>query len=124
MPRLIRLDRTGHTELAEWSAGDPATAGPAVAALNEELKRGFPAVRRNPGGRSLALGPMRELVPNVTMPVMTRSESSSKILLIADRRAARPSEVTGPVRRFRLARLRHPPRAGVSADPTAQLKRS
>ena len=33
MGRLIRLDRTGHTTLAEWTAGDPARRRSAAAAL-------------------------------------------------------------------------------------------
>jgi hypothetical protein len=41
MSRLVRMDRTGHTTLAEWSAGDPAGHEAAVAAFREELDRGY-----------------------------------------------------------------------------------
>jgi hypothetical protein len=41
MSRLVRMDRTGHTTLAEWSAGDPAAAEAAVVAFREELDRGY-----------------------------------------------------------------------------------
>ncbi len=41
MPRLIRLDQTGHTTLAEWSVEDPAAFDAAVTAFREELDRGY-----------------------------------------------------------------------------------
>lgn len=41
MGRLIRLDRTGHSTLAEWTAADEAAAGRAAEALATELERGF-----------------------------------------------------------------------------------
>ena len=41
MSRLVRMDRTGHTTLAEWSAGDPAAHEAAVVAFREELDRGY-----------------------------------------------------------------------------------
>jgi hypothetical protein len=41
MPRLIRLDQTGHTTLAEWSVDDPASFDVAVVAFREELDRGY-----------------------------------------------------------------------------------
>ena len=44
MARLVRLDQTGHTTLAEWSAGDVQAADAASALLREELDRGFFAV--------------------------------------------------------------------------------
>jgi len=40
MSRLVRMDRTGHTTLAEWSAEDPAAHEAAVAAFRKELARG------------------------------------------------------------------------------------
>jgi hypothetical protein len=39
--RLIRLDRTGHSTLAEWSAGDAAAEEAAVVAFREQLERGM-----------------------------------------------------------------------------------
>jgi hypothetical protein len=41
MSRLIRLDQTGHTTLAEWSVEDPAGFEAAVTAFREELDRGY-----------------------------------------------------------------------------------
>jgi hypothetical protein len=41
MARLIRLDRTGHTTVAEWAADDPASREAAVAAFRAELERGM-----------------------------------------------------------------------------------
>jgi hypothetical protein len=43
MGRLIRLDRTGHTTLAEWTAGSDAGAKAAVAAFRAALDRGMVA---------------------------------------------------------------------------------
>jgi hypothetical protein len=44
MSRLIRMDRTGHTTLAEWTREDPATVEAAVAAFAEQLEQGYFAV--------------------------------------------------------------------------------
>jgi len=41
MSRLIRLDETGHTTLAEWSADDPRGFEQAVVVFREELDRGY-----------------------------------------------------------------------------------
>jgi hypothetical protein len=44
MSRLIRMDQTGHTTLAEWTADDPATMQAAVEAFRAELDQGYFAV--------------------------------------------------------------------------------
>jgi hypothetical protein len=44
MSRLIRMDRTGHTTLAEWTVEDPDSIETALAAFRAELDRGFYAV--------------------------------------------------------------------------------
>ena len=44
MARLIRMDQTGHTTLAEWTAGDEGSAEAAVAAFREQLDAGYYAV--------------------------------------------------------------------------------
>ena len=44
MARLIRMDHTGHATLAEWTAGDAATADAAVREFREQLDAGFYAV--------------------------------------------------------------------------------
>jgi hypothetical protein len=41
MSKLVRMDQTGHTTLAEWSADDPASVEAAVQAFREELDRGY-----------------------------------------------------------------------------------
>ena len=40
MARLIRMDHTGHTTLAEWQASDPRSVEAAAAAFRHELDRG------------------------------------------------------------------------------------
>jgi hypothetical protein len=39
--RLIRMDHTGHTTLAEWTAADPDAVEDAVQAFRNELDRGY-----------------------------------------------------------------------------------
>ena len=41
MSRLIRMDHTGHSTLAEWTADDPAAVEAAVQAFRQELDRGY-----------------------------------------------------------------------------------
>ena len=43
MGKLIRLDRTGHTTLAEWMTGGDSACEAAVAAFRAELDRGMVA---------------------------------------------------------------------------------
>lgn len=50
MARLIRMDHTGHTEVAEWTAEDPASVEAAVIAFREQLELGhFAVVTRGEG---------------------------------------------------------------------------
>ena len=44
MARLVRMDRTGHTTLAEWSAADDAAFAAAAEAFREQLDAGYYAV--------------------------------------------------------------------------------
>jgi mRNA-degrading endonuclease toxin of MazEF toxin-antitoxin module len=44
MSQLIRMDRTGHTTVAEWTTEDPASVEAAVAAFRAELDQGYFAV--------------------------------------------------------------------------------
>ena len=44
MSRLIRMDQTGHTTVAEWSADDAAAVEAALAAFRAELDQGYYAV--------------------------------------------------------------------------------
>jgi hypothetical protein len=41
MSRLIRMDRTGHTTLAEWTAEDAEAVERAVQAFREQLDMGY-----------------------------------------------------------------------------------
>lgn len=50
MSKLIRMDHTGHSTVAEWTADDPAAMEAAVAAFRAELDRGYLAlVTAGPG---------------------------------------------------------------------------
>ena len=44
MARLIRMDGTGHTTVAEWTAEDEQAVEAAVAAFREQLDAGYYAV--------------------------------------------------------------------------------
>lgn len=44
MARLIRMDHTGHTTLAEWTAGDEAAVEAAVRAFRAQVDEGYYAV--------------------------------------------------------------------------------
>jgi hypothetical protein len=44
MSQVIRMDQTGHTIVAEWSADDPATIEAAAKAFRAELEQGYFAV--------------------------------------------------------------------------------
>ena len=44
MSRLVRMDRTGHTTVAEWDLADSDAVADAVAAFEAELERGYYAV--------------------------------------------------------------------------------
>jgi hypothetical protein len=68
MSRLIRLDRTGHTELAEWHADDAAYAT-ARATLADELAQGLFAVVT---GRDGTAEQVRELPLDAELVVLRR----------------------------------------------------
>lgn len=44
MSQLIRMDQTGHTTVAEWTAADPASVEAALTAFREQLDGGYFAV--------------------------------------------------------------------------------
>ena len=52
MSRLIRMDQTGHTMLAQWTADDPASVEAAVVAFREQLDQGYYAVVSEGEGRA------------------------------------------------------------------------
>lgn len=69
MARLVRMDHTGHTTLAEWTAGDDASVEAAVAAFRTELDRGyFGVVSQGPGSAEM----VRELPQDAELVIMRR----------------------------------------------------
>jgi len=44
MSKLIRMDHTGHSTLAEWTAEEPDAVEAAVEAFRAELERGYLAI--------------------------------------------------------------------------------
>jgi hypothetical protein len=69
MARLIRLDRTGHTTLAEWTDGDLASREAAVQAFRRELDNGMLAsVPRSDGSAEV----VRELPLDAELVVLRR----------------------------------------------------
>lgn len=52
MSRLVRMDATGHTTLAEWTTQDYAAFDRAVALLRQELDRGYFAVDSTRAGHA------------------------------------------------------------------------
>ena len=69
MSRLIRMDQTGHTTLAEWTAGDPASIDDAVAAFRAEMERGYLAVVARGDG---CAEQVRELPVDASLVILRR----------------------------------------------------
>jgi hypothetical protein len=69
MARLIRLDRTGHTTLAEWTSEDDAARERAVAAFRDELDAGMIASVQLADGTAEVV---RELPADAELVVMRR----------------------------------------------------
>jgi hypothetical protein len=69
MSRLIRMDHTGHTELAEWSADDPASLEAAVRSFRQELDQGYFAVVSDAQGRAEQV---RELPAEAPLVILRR----------------------------------------------------
>jgi hypothetical protein len=69
MSRLIRLDQTGHTTLAEWSTEDPAGFEDAVEAFRQELDRGYFGIATLPDGGAEQI---TELPRNVETVILRR----------------------------------------------------
>jgi hypothetical protein len=69
MARLIRLDRTGHTTVAEWTPDDAQARGAAVEAFRRELEEGMLAsVPRADGSAEV----VRELPLDADLVVLRR----------------------------------------------------
>ena len=69
MSRLIRMDQTGHTTLAEWSAEDPAAIETAVAAFKAQLDQGYYAVVSQGEGQAEQV---RELPVDASLVILRR----------------------------------------------------
>ena len=69
MSRLIRLDRTGHSEVATWTAGDPEAQEAAVEAFRRELEEGMLASATMPDGSAEVV---RELPLDAELVVLRR----------------------------------------------------
>ncbi len=69
MSRLIRLDRSGHTEVASWTAGDAASQDAAVEAFRRELEDGLLASVSHEDGSAEVV---RELPLDAELVVMRR----------------------------------------------------
>lgn len=69
MSRLIRMDQTGHTTLAEWDVADPEAAKAAVSAFRAQLEQGYFAVVSSPDGTAEQV---RELPLQAPLVIMRR----------------------------------------------------
>jgi mRNA-degrading endonuclease toxin of MazEF toxin-antitoxin module len=69
MARLIRMDQSGHTTLAEWTAGDDAAIEAAVAAFRRELDAGYYAVVSTGEGQAEQV---RELPADAELVILRR----------------------------------------------------
>ena len=69
MSRLIRLDRTGHTTLAEWSGADDVAFQRASEAFARELELGMIASATTAGGGAEVV---RDLPADAELVVMRR----------------------------------------------------
>jgi hypothetical protein len=69
MSRLIRMDQTGHTTLAEWTADDQAAVDAAVVAFRAELDQGYYAVVSHGEGRAEQV---RELPLDAPLVILRR----------------------------------------------------
>ncbi len=69
MARLVRMDRTGHTTLAEWTSGEIDGRKEAVAAFRAELDRGMIASLTRADGTAEVV---RELPADAELVVLRR----------------------------------------------------
>jgi hypothetical protein len=69
MSRLIRMDKTGHTTLAQWSADDPPAVQAAVEAFRAELDQGYFAVSSESDGQAVQV---RELPVDASLVILRR----------------------------------------------------
>jgi hypothetical protein len=69
MARLVRLDRSGHTELAQWSAEDQRSYEEAARAFRDELAGGYMGVARLADD---SYEQVKELPPDVDLVMLRR----------------------------------------------------
>jgi hypothetical protein len=69
MSRLIRMDNTGHSTLAEWTAGDEAAYAAAVDAFRRQLDEGYIGVVSDGPGQATQL---RELPVDAGTVILRR----------------------------------------------------
>jgi hypothetical protein len=69
MSRLIRMDHTGHSTLAEWTQGDQAAIEAAVTAFRKELDKGYIGVVSQGEGHATQV---RELPAEADLVIMRR----------------------------------------------------
>jgi hypothetical protein len=69
MSQLIRLDRTGHTVLAEWTRDDPDATAAAREALRSELEHGYLAVA---SGAERQASAVRDLPVDAELVILRR----------------------------------------------------
>jgi hypothetical protein len=69
MGRLVRLDRTGHTTLAEWTAEDEVAQRAATRAFEAELERGMIGSASGAAGTAEVV---RELPLDAELVIMRR----------------------------------------------------
>jgi len=69
MSRLIRMDHTGHSTLAEWTAADEKARERAIEAFREELDQGYIAVVPQGEGQATQV---RELPLDAELVVLRR----------------------------------------------------
>ena len=69
MSSLIRMDRAGHTTLAEWTADDPEAIESAVATFRAQLEQGYFAVSADGEGRAEQV---RELPVDASLVILRR----------------------------------------------------
>jgi hypothetical protein len=69
MSRLIRMDHTGHSTIAEWTAADDAAYAEAVTAFQRELAGGYIGVVSEGEGRATQVD---ELPADAELVIMRR----------------------------------------------------
>ena len=69
MSRLVRMDRSGHTELAQWTGADQASYDRAASLFEEELASGYMGVAKLADD---TYEQVKQLPPEVELVVLRR----------------------------------------------------